>query len=146
MNERTILEQRLVTLGGLLDTPDGPLGPKAGALAQAFQQRWEAERRLIERILSDAPAGAPDSDLQATIGLWYDRTAAFVKGSGDERPTWTDRQGVVWDAHDVLAIVEDLRERIAAWQDGELMAAGTGVAGADAEDDDDEDDEGEDYG
>jgi hypothetical protein len=117
MNERAILIQRVTTLSGLLDTPGGPLGPKAGGLSQQLQAGWEAERRLIQRIIEETPADAPDAEIEATLDIWRDRTAAFIKSSDSDRPTWTDRQGTVWDAQSVLAILEDIRERIEAWQD-----------------------------
>lgn len=117
MNERAILNQRVITLSGLLGTPGGPLGPKAGGLSQQLQAGWEAERRLIQRIIDETPADAPDSEIEATLDMWRDRTAAFIKSADSDRPTWTDRQGTVWDAQAVLAILEDIRERIEAWQD-----------------------------
>ncbi|MCE7938465.1 hypothetical protein DCC79_05170 [bacterium] len=116
MNERSILEQRVVTLNGLLDIPEGPLGSKAGTLGRQFRERWRAERRLIQRILEEAPQDAADADMTATLALWRDRTTAFIRGTNDEQPSWTDRHGTVWDAHLVLALLDDVQERIEAWK------------------------------
>jgi len=126
MNERAILEQRVVTLSGLLGTPDGPLGLKAGALGTQFTARWDAERRLIQRILEESPPGASDGDLETTLNLWRERTGAFIRGASAERPAWTDKQGKLWDAHEVMAILDDIRERIEAWQgaDGRALEGG----------------------
>ncbi len=122
MNERAILDQRIITLNGLLGTPGGPLGPKADSLGRQLQDRWEAERRLIARILEETPTDAPDAEIEATLNMWYDRTAAFIKSAGNDHPTWTDRQSTVWDAKQVLLIVDDLRERIEAWQAADELA------------------------
>lgn len=116
MNERAILEQRVITLNGLLDTPGGPLGNKAGILGRQFGQRWTAERQLLRRILDETPADATDADTRATLTLWRDRTAAFVRSSDSDQPTWTDRNGLVWDAHVVLSLLDDIQERIEAWK------------------------------
>lgn len=121
MNERQILEQRIITLDGLLATPGGPLGPKAGPLATQFHQRWQIERRLLHRVLDETPADAPPQAVLETLQLWQDRTAAFVRKSPDERPSWTDREGLVWDAQEVLAVLDDIRERIEAWLAGATL-------------------------
>jgi hypothetical protein len=112
MDEKRILEQRIVTLTGLLDTPGGPLGPTAGALGQRLRQSWDAERRLLCRLLSDTR----DGDLRATMGLWFERTSAFLRQSADDPATWTDRDGHQWDAAQVLELLADVQERLDSWQ------------------------------
>ena len=115
MNEREIVDQRIVTLSGLLDTPGGPLGPSAGSLGRDLAASWDAERRLLQRILRETPA----NDVRATIAQWHERTAAFVERSTDPTPSWKDRDGNTWDAREVLRILEDIRQRIEIWLFGE---------------------------
>ncbi len=124
MNERSILEQRVVTLNGLLDIPEGPLGSKAGSLGRQFRERWQAERRLIKRILEEAPGDGSDADMTATLALWRDRTSAFVRGASTDHPSWTDRHGTVWDANLVLSLLDDVQERIEAWKVPEVVGDG----------------------
>lgn len=115
MDERNILEQRIVTLSGLLDGPNGPngpLGPAAGALGERLRQSWEAERRLLARILADAQ----DGDVHTTLDIWTERTSAFLRQQGDAPPTWMDRQGNQWHAEQVLTLLEDIQERLDSWQ------------------------------
>jgi hypothetical protein len=112
MNEREILEQRVVTLGGLLDAPGGPLGASGGDVAKQLMQRWSAERRLIERILSEATG----EQVRPTMEAWRRRTQEFVARSDDDAPGWTDRQGNRWDALEVLELLDDAGERLDSWE------------------------------
>lgn len=152
MNEREIVEQRIVTLSGLLETPGGPLGPAAGSLGRDLAASWDAERRLLERILRETKGG----DVMATIAQWQERTAAFVERATDPTPSWSDRDGNTWDAREVVRILSDIQQRIDIWLAAEPPAAeirpfpgqrpapgADGVAGTefgDADDDDDDDD------
>lgn len=111
MNERTVLEQRITTLSGLLDTPGGPLGPNAGDLGDQLRGGWETERRLLERVLADTQG----NDVSGTIGAWRDRTQAFVARSGPGTPSWTDREGRTWRADEVLALLDETQDRIDRW-------------------------------
>jgi len=112
MNERTVMEQRLATLAGLLAVPGGPLGPNAGPIAAQLRGGWECERRLIERILVET-AG---DDVRGTVAAWRNRTAAFVARSGDVPPRWTDREGHRWDGPTVLTLLDEIQERLDRWQ------------------------------
>lgn len=111
MNQRNVLEHRLATLDGLLDAPGGPLGPNAGELGQRLHAGWRTERRLLQRLLGDAQG----DDVHATIRAWRQRTAAFAAKSDDDRPAWVDREGVTWDAKQVLELLDDTQERIDRW-------------------------------
>jgi hypothetical protein len=116
MTEHEVLQQRMTTLQSLLESPGGPFGAKGapGApLAQQLAERWRTELKLIARILDDCPSG---QDLQQTLDLWCDRTAAFLATSKSDRPGWTDRQGQAWDAGEVLELIEDLKDRLKAWR------------------------------
>ena len=117
MNERDVLEQRLATLLGLLSAPAGPLGPNAGALGEQLRAAWETEARLIERLLAETPG----ADVLATVRAWRSRTLAFAERSPVEAPTWTDKQGRVWNAPDVLMTLDDLTDRVERW----MRAAGS---------------------
>ena len=124
MNARDVVAQRITTLDGLLASPSGPFSGRGGPLAERLAAGWHAERRLLQRIL-DESRGA---DLQATIGLWNERTAAFLERSEEGAASWHDRDGHVWYASDVLRILEDLERRIDTWlaEDG---APAPGVPG-----------------
>lgn len=111
MNERAILEQRIVTLRGLLDTPGGPLGGSGGRIAVRLHHQWSTEQHLLERILAEAPG----DEVSPTLDVWARRTAEFINRAPDERPAWTDRQGQEWDAEQVLELVLDIQERLSSW-------------------------------
>ncbi len=115
MNAREVVEQRIVTLKGLLDTPGGPLGPAAGSLGRDLAASWEAERRLLQRILHESRAG----DVHATIAQWRERTAGFLERASEPAPSWSDRDGNTWDAREVIRILDDVRQRIDIWLAGE---------------------------
>jgi hypothetical protein len=108
MNNRAMLEERVATLTGLLTAPQGQLGHAGGPLVQRLIANWEVERRLLERILADSPC----DDVRTTLAAWLERTAAFMSSSGAESPSWTDRHGNRWDACQVLALLDDIRERL----------------------------------
>lgn len=110
MNERTVLEQRVTTLDGLIDA-GGLLGPAGAALGQQLRSSWEEERRLLRRILAETGG----DDVRATLALWTARTEAFVAQSGDPNPGWQDRDGHRWDAQQVLSLLADTVERLDAW-------------------------------
>jgi len=111
MTDRAVVEQRITTLTGLLETPGGPLGPAAGKIGEELLDSWRAERRLLQRILKETVG----EDVSATISLWYERTAAFAERSDSDRPAWRDREGNLWVADDVLRSLDDMRQRIAIW-------------------------------
>ena len=155
MNQRTVLEQRITTLCGLLDAPGGPLGPKARSLGAHLQLGWGAERRLLQRLLAETSG----EDVVATITRWRDRTRSFFSRSGGESPRWTDHQGHVWDANTVLALLDDAEDRIKRWLAAveatsvETARAGdrsgatdTHIEGEDADEADDDEDPDEDQG
>lgn len=133
MTEREIIEQRIRTLDGLLQAPGGPLGAAGGQLADRLSEGWRAEQRLLNRILDESKG----KSLRATISLWQERTSAFAESSDDERPSWRDREGNVWDAIEVLRILEDLDRRLEAWMQEQDRLARDELP---PPDDDDEDD------
>lgn len=114
MDERKILEQRVATLNGLLETTGGSLGPAGGALGTTLRGKWEAERRLLRRVLAETPG----QDVRATLDLWGERTAAFMEKSGDSA-SWHDREGIEWHAAAVLDILVDIEERLNSWREAE---------------------------
>lgn len=111
MDEKTVLDHRLATLNGLLDAPGGPLGSNAGELGARLRADWLAEQRLLSRLLAETSG----DDVRATIESWRRRTEAFVARSNDPSPHWTDKEGITWDAHQVLALLEGAQERIDRW-------------------------------
>jgi hypothetical protein len=111
LNERAVLEQRLVTLTSLLETPGGPLGDSGGVIGARLQETWSTERRLIERILAEAQG----DDVWTTVEAWHRRTTEFIRRSGDDDPQWTDRHGHQWDAQRVLDLLVDIQERLEGW-------------------------------
>lgn len=128
MDARDVVAQRVTTLDGLLADPSGPFAGGGGPLAERLAEGWRAERRLLRRIL-DESRGA---DVRATIGLWTERTGAFLERSAEGDASWQDRDGHVWDAADVLRILEDLTRRIDTWlaEDGRAAAEPRPAAGA----------------
>lgn len=112
MDERAILEQRIVTLSGLLDKPGGPLGASSGEIGQQLADRWLAERQLLERVLSEATG----SQVSPTVDAWRKRTEVFVARSNDEAPGWTDRDGKRWNALLVLELLADIQDRLRKWK------------------------------
>jgi hypothetical protein len=111
MNERHVLEQRLITLNSLLDGSGHLLGPSGAAMGERLRSAWQAERQLLQRLLAET-AG---DNVRATIGLWRDRTAAFVQRSAAADAAWTDRSGQRWEATQVLALLDDTSERLDSW-------------------------------
>ncbi len=112
MNERAILEQRVVTLTGLLETPGGPLGSTGGDIAAELTSRWATERRLLERVLSEATG----NQIKPTVDAWRKRTEEFIARSGSDSPSWSDREGNTWHALQVLELLCDAQERLDSWQ------------------------------
>lgn len=111
MNERHVLEQRLATLNSLLDGSGYLLGSSGAAMGERLRSAWQAERQLLQRLLVET-AG---DDVRATIGLWRDRTAAFVERSAGGDASWTDRSGQRWEAAHVLVLLDDTSERLDSW-------------------------------
>jgi hypothetical protein len=140
MDERQILEQRLATLNGLLDTRVGALGPAAGVLGGQLRSKWEMERRLLGRVLAETPGG----DIRATLDLWGERTANFLEKNGDGA-SWNDKDGFKWEAESVLNILIDVEERLNSWlqADEPFDASDDGAdedeMGEDGEDEDNDD-------
>lgn len=110
MDERKVLEQRVTTLDGLIDA-GGLLGPAGTNLGAQLQASWEAERRLLRRILAETVG----DDVRATLTLWEARTSAFAAQSDDPNPSWQDRDGNRWEASQVLLLLADTEERLDAW-------------------------------
>jgi hypothetical protein len=107
---REILEHRLATLEALLESRQ-PLTGGDGAVGDHLKSGWAAERSLIARILEET-AGPNVTD---TMALWRSRTERFVASSEDRVPGWQDARGQRWDARRVLALLDEMDERIAAW-------------------------------
>jgi hypothetical protein len=123
---RDVIAQRITTLDGLLGAPDGPFSGRGGELADRLAEGWRAERRLLARILDEAGSG----DITATIRLWQERTAAFLERSAEGTAAWRDRDGHLWQAADVLRILDDLTRRVATWlADDPPSAAAAGPGG-----------------
>ena len=113
MNEREILEQRAITLRGLIEVPGGPFTAAAAAgIGERLVGRWKSELRLIERILDESKV---ESQIVPTLEIWRSRTSAFLESSEDDIASWTDRSGTTWNASSVLEIIAELDERIANW-------------------------------
>ncbi|MFN2115133.1 MAG: hypothetical protein ACK2T6_05420 [Anaerolineae bacterium] len=117
MNERTILEHRVATLDGLLDTPSGPLGPNAGELGEQLRADWSTERRLLQRLLAESRG----DDVASTIAAWRGRTASFIARSGDDSPSWTDKSGASWNARHVMSLLDETQGRIDRWLGGDAQ-------------------------
>jgi hypothetical protein len=117
VSDRAVLEQRVVTLGGLIETPGGPLGSSGGTIGARLVAGWAAERRLLERILAESQG----DQVRPTIETWHDRTLTFIAGTQDDAPHWTDRAGNRWDAREVLALLDDIRERLDTWSDADQV-------------------------
>lgn len=109
-DERAFLRHRLATLAGLLAQPNGSLR-SGGALVQGIRAAWRTEHRLLERILAESRSRAP----QETIELWRQRTERFLAAAAEPDPEWRDREGQTWNARQVLAILDDLAERLRTW-------------------------------
>jgi hypothetical protein len=118
VTERAVLEQRLATLNGLLEGPGQLLGTAGADLASRLREGWQAERRLLERLLAEAPG----AEMRPTVGLWRARTAGFVERTSEPQPGWTDRQGQWWDARQVLALLDDVEDRLDAWLQADELA------------------------
>lgn len=112
MNQRDILNQRILTLAGLTAGPNGPFGATGGDVAARLLEGWASERRLLLRLLDETKG----TDVLSTIQMWHDRTTAFVAKAGPGDGAWRDRDGHQWVAVDVLRILDDVRSRIEAWQ------------------------------
>jgi hypothetical protein len=116
VTEREVLLQRRATLVALLASPNGPLGPNAGAIGERLRRGWQTEVRLLDRLLAETPG----DDVRTTIAAWQARTVAFAARSPGKPTAWTDRQGLSWDADVVLCLLGELTERIDRW----MTAAG----------------------
>ena len=107
MTDREFLETRLKTLQSLTSAAAVLKGGGASGLQNKLHVAWEAEQRLLARILAEP------GDLVQTIGAWQTRTQAFVaKNPG--RDGWSDAQGHAWNASQVLALLSDLQQRLEA--------------------------------
>jgi hypothetical protein len=111
IDDREMLERRIDVLDGLLAAPAGPLGSSGGAVGRRLIATWQAERRLLARLLEESQGASP----RDTVEAWRARTETFVSGASDDAPRWTDRTGQTWDARQVLAILADLSERMDGW-------------------------------
>lgn len=109
-NAREALAGRSQVLSTL--TAAGAIRGGAAELTGSLQAGWQAERRLIDRILADTPA---DQSVFGTLDRWEERTRAFRQKAGRPDAGWTDKQGEPWRADQVLSLIEDLRDRLSAW-------------------------------
>lgn len=125
MNERDILEHRLTTLRSLLEGPVPLAGSAGRALNDQLKRRWEAEERLLQRLLDDAHGPA----VRDTVELWETRTGRFIASSEDAVPGWTDPKGVEWEAQLVRELLAETRDRLDRWS-GEPPAASGPVGSA----------------
>lgn len=109
MNTRELLKQRLVTLDSLTRTGSLRRGNTQGDdVAAQLTAQWEAEKRLIKRVLSE-PADPVETLLQ-----WRERTENF-RDKFPEREGWADQQGNEWHAALVLKAIDNLIEHIDNW-------------------------------
>ena len=107
MTDREFLQARLKTLHSLTETAAVLKGGGASGLQSKLHAAWEAEQRLLTRILAEP------GDLVQTISAWQTRTQAFMaKNPG--REGWTDAQGHAWNASQVLALLGDFQQRLEA--------------------------------
>ncbi|MCZ7573077.1 MAG: hypothetical protein M5U01_31375 [Ardenticatenaceae bacterium] len=109
MNTRELLKQRLATLDAL--TRGGSLrrgSSQSDDVAAQLTSQWNAEKRLIKRVLSE-PA-----DPAETLSHWRERTENF-RDKFPEREGWTDQQGNDWNAALVLQAIDNLFEHIENW-------------------------------
>lgn len=109
-NARQVLEQRAAVLASLGSGAFQGSAP----LTHNLQQSWHRERLLIERVLEET--GETDPVL-ATLDRWEARTSAFQAKAGQVDAGWTDRQGMTWQADQVLAMIADLRDRLSSWRE-----------------------------
>lgn len=109
-NARQVLEQRAAVLASLGSNAFQGSAP----LTHNLQQAWHRERHLIERVLDET--GEQDPVL-ATLDRWEARTTAFQAKAGRTDAGWTDRQGMAWQADQVLALIADLRDRLSSWRE-----------------------------
>jgi len=125
VRQKNILSQRIMTLTGLTAGPNGPFGAAGGEVAQRLVDGWAAERRLLQRLLDETKG----DDVLATVAMWHDRTTAFLAKAGEGEGSWRDRDGHLWVGSDVLRVLEDVRQRIDAWQAEAEPAPAAGVGG-----------------
>jgi len=112
MTDREFLETRLKTLQSLTGAAAALKGGGASGLQGKLHAAWEAEHRLLARILAEP------GDLAQTISAWQTRTQAFIaKNPG--REGWSDAQGHAWNASQVLALLSDLQQRLEAMKQPE---------------------------
>jgi hypothetical protein len=111
MDDRDILANRLRTLDGLLAAPAPLSGGPGQVLNREIRDRWDAERRLLARLLEDTPG----PNVRDTVALWYQRTTRFLESSADAVPGWVDGRGMRWEARQVLDLLEETRELLRRW-------------------------------
>lgn len=109
MTNREFLQTRLKTLQSLTSAAAVLTGGGASGLQNKLHAAWEAEQRLLARILAES------GDVTQTLSAWQARTQAFVaKNPG--REGWSDAQGHAWNAQLVLALLADLQQRLESLQ------------------------------
>jgi hypothetical protein len=111
LDDRGILDYRLKTLDGLLGGRSPLEGATASSLTAQLRNPWQAESRLLRRLLEDAEG----SNVRDTVQLWHQRTSRFLESSKDEVPGWVDGKGVAWDARLVLELLAETQERLERW-------------------------------
>jgi hypothetical protein len=114
VNEKEILGHRITTLDSLLGAPALLSGATGGTLNAQLTERWQAERRLLERLMADTASGS----VRDTVALWRSRTHRFLESSKDQIPGWTDHHGTTWNARLVWELLDEISERLDRWRDG----------------------------
>ena len=111
MDARGVLEHRLKTLEGLLSGPTPLSGGSESGLADQLTGRWQAERRLLNRVLEEASHTPVDQ----VVGRWATRTERFLEAADTEDPGWTDAHGQYWDATVTFDLLLETQERLERW-------------------------------
>lgn len=115
MDARKVLTDHLQTINALLGGGiSRGLGAEGGTdpVQRRLKSQWGTQQQLVRRVLADP------GDPVETLHDWRSRTEGFVD-SYPEREGWSDRQGVQWNARDVLEAIDKLLEQIEAWQESD---------------------------
>jgi hypothetical protein len=67
---------------------------------------------LLERVLNEAKG----DQVRPTMDAWRRRTQEFIERADEESPSWVDREGNRWNAHEVLELLDDAQDRIDSWE------------------------------